>query len=1507
MEPIAVIGIGCRFPAASGIGQFWQLLKNGVDAISEVPKTRWNIDALYDPDHTRAGKMNTRFGGFVDGMDLFDPEFFRISPREASRMDPQQRILLEVAWEALETAGVVPDTLKGTSTGVFIGVASDDYCRLNLSNLNASDAYACTGSTFSIAANRLSYFFDLHGPSMAIDSACSSSLVAIHLACRSLSDGESTLALAGGVNALLDPALTVNFSRAGFMSPDGRCKAFDATANGYVRGEGAGIVILKPLSKAEADRDPIFAIIRGTAVNQDGRSNGLTAPNQGSQIAVLREAYRRAGIPPLEVQYVEAHGTGTALGDPIEAKALSTVLCEGRSPESTLRIGSVKSNIGHLEAAAGIAGFIKVVLAMQNRQIPPSLHFSEANPYIPFDELRLNVQAKLGSWPDDSKQLVAGVSSFGFGGTNAHAVIQEAPPAGSSAERVSAETGRQYFLPLSARTPESLLELAGDYHKFLAENTGPSLKDVAYTACARRSHHDHRLVVIAPSAEQAREKLEAFVHGEVLNGMSSGHRRRQCGVVFVFPGQGPQWWAMGRQLLAEEPVFLETIENCDRILAGWADWSILQELSADQSGSRLNQAQFVQPVMFAFQIALAALWRSWGIVPSAVIGHSFGEIAAACVAGALSLEDALRIVYHRGRLMQTVAGPGRTAAVALPLAEARILIEAEDNHLSIAAHNSPSSCTVSGDRQQVEVLLERLQKRGIFCRQLPVDLAFHSQHMDRIMALLAAELKDLRAHESEIPIYSTVTGSLISGSELDADYWRRNMRDTVQFATAIDKLAGQQPQIFLELSPHPVLAGNISECLRDAGLEAHTLASLRRGQPERASMLESLGYIYAQGGKVDWQGLLGEVGSCVQLPTYKFKRERYWLEAGGNAQPEFSPPTKTEDQAVHPPVPAPASTSDAGAETASIPGFDIDDCAYGISWTQKDLAGKCDGGGSWLIVADQGGVGEALGKTIRELGGNSYTVSAGELPAGDIFEAVPEGDLRSLRGVIHLASLDLPVSAQDDRGLEAAMKLLTGDLLNLAKQIAARTTNLCLVTRGVHVLDSQTTAPNLASWPIWGLGRTLSFENPNIKCKLIDLDGQGQDNPQALLADISGDDEMQVAYRNKERYVLRLTRAPLACTEAKPISSTGTYVVTGGLGALGLKLSSWLVEAGARHLALVGRSEPSPEAKALLEQLRKQGVEIVVTTGDVSCRDDLSSVLSSIRQAMPPIKGLIHAAGTLDDGLLINQSEERFSKVLKPKIQGSWNLHALTRDDDLDFFVLFSSLASVLGSPGQANYAAANAFLDGLAHYRQALGLKALSINWGPWSEVGMAARQGSGARLASQGLSGIPPAVGVQWMSSLLAQENAEIVVAAVDWPGWAKAMPLAAVPSWLDNLCVPCQDGGQKPGAGGNGHGTREQLLSMPTTERSQAVQDYMCGYLSKILKMPASKVPKDQPLNNMGLDSLIALEFEDSLHTELGTTIPMSELLRGPSILELSELVLSQLSVEAQSAQGSLATHD
>ncbi|HEV8711727.1 MAG TPA: beta-ketoacyl synthase N-terminal-like domain-containing protein [Candidatus Binatia bacterium] len=898
-EPIAIIGIGCRLPGARDPQAFWQLLRDGVDAITEVPADRWDLRIFYDTNPAIPGKMNTRWGGFLERVDQFDPHFFGIAPREAERMDPQQRLLLEVSWEALEDAGQVPQRLSGTRTGVFIGISTNDYSRIQLSDVNLIDAYAGTGNALSIAANRLSYLFNFHGPSIAADTACSSSLVAVHLACCSLWNRECTLALAGGVNLILSPAITINFTKAGVMAPDGRCKAFDARANGYVRGEGAGVIVLKPLSRALADGDPIYAVVRGSAVNQDGRSNGLMAPNPQAQEAVLREAYRQAGVSPGQVQYIEAHGTGTLLGDPIEANALGTVLATDRPAGSSCALGSVKTNIGHLEAAAGIAGLIKVALMLNHRQIPPSLHFHEPNPHIPFASLPLRVQTALSPWPETASPALAGISSFGFGGTNAHVVLEEAPRTecgmhGQWKSQAEAERGmdnsqspinpqRAFLLPLSARSPEALHSLARAYCDLLTtpESTG-ALQDLCYTGSVRRSHHDYRLAVPGHLPEQMRDALQAFLQGEARPGLASGHafagRRRK--LVFVFPGQGSQWIGMGRELLEQEPVFREALEGCDRLMRQYGDWSLLTELTADEARSRLSDIDILQPALFAMEVALAALWRSWGIEPAAVVGQSMGEVAAAYIAGALSLEDATRIICCRSRLVKRTIGQGAMAAVELSLEEARRALAGYEDRASIAVSSSPTSTVLSGDPAALEAILDRLRRQDVFCRLIKVDFASHSPQMDPLRADLLHALDGLHPRSASIPLYSTVTGQVSDGLTFDSTYWVRNLREPVLLSTTVQRLLADGYDIFLEISPHPILLSAIQQGLHHSGRQGVTFSSLRREEDERAAMLGSLGGLYTLGYPVDWSRLYPAGGRCVRLPPYPWQRERCWLESG---------------------------------------------------------------------------------------------------------------------------------------------------------------------------------------------------------------------------------------------------------------------------------------------------------------------------------------------------------------------------------------------------------------------------------------------------------------------------------------------------------------------------------------------------------------------------------------------------------------------------------------------------
>ncbi|MDZ7309036.1 MAG: acyltransferase domain-containing protein, partial [candidate division KSB1 bacterium] len=883
-EPLAVIGMSCRFPGgANGSAAFWQLLKNGVDAIREVPQDRWPVSAYYDPTPATPGRMNTRWGGFIDGVDQFDADFFGISPREAAQMDPQQRLLLEVAWEALEQAGQTLAALRGSATGVFIGIHShsSEYAMMQLADPASAGTYTSTGTAHSVMANRISYWFDLRGPSLALDTACSSSLVAAHLACQSLRQHECRMALAGGVNLILAPEFTIALSQMNMMAADGRCKTFDASADGFVRGEGCGVVVLKRLSDALADGDPILALIRGSAVNQDGSTNGITAPNALSQQEVIRAALQNAGVAPQEISYVETHGTGTILGDPIEVEALTAVLGQPRPGQLPCVLGSVKANLGHLEGAAGIAGLIKTVLCLQHGEIPPQLHFKQLNPHITLSGTPFEIHPAGCAWPAAERRF-AGVSSFGFGGTNAHLVLEawRGQPEAEN-EKAADDAAVSQLLPLSARSPEALRQVVESYCRFLP-GASCTPADLAYTAGVRRTHHEHRLAIVGRSLPEMAQKLAAFAAGEEDTGVLAARRKpgdRQPPLAFVFSGQGPNWFGVGRQLLAHEPVFRASMEACDALLRQLAGWSLLEELQRAEADSRLEEAEIAQPAFCAMQISLAALWQSWGIVPEAVIGHSVGEIAAAHVAGALTLAEAMTVVYHRGRLLQRETGRGKMAAVELSPEEMQKILAGYADRLALASINSPNAVVISGDAGALEEVAHLLQQREISCRQLTVKFASHSPQMEPCRFELTRLLQGLQPRPTMLPMISTVTGEAIAGDHLDAGYWGRNVRATVRFAEGIARLLQEDFRAFVEISPHPVIAGAITQCAQQQQKETVVVSSLRRGQDDRAMLLTALGTLYVHGYEVKWPALHPAGGRVVALPGYPWQHRRYWLEA----------------------------------------------------------------------------------------------------------------------------------------------------------------------------------------------------------------------------------------------------------------------------------------------------------------------------------------------------------------------------------------------------------------------------------------------------------------------------------------------------------------------------------------------------------------------------------------------------------------------------------------------------
>ncbi|MEW5983053.1 MAG: type I polyketide synthase [Acidobacteriota bacterium] len=891
-EPVAIIGIGCRFPGgASSPDALWRFLLNRGDGIIDVPPDRWDVRRFYDPDVDKPGKMFVRQSGFLqEPIDQFDPLFFGISPREAPNMDPQQRLLLEVTYEAFEDAGLQLEALRGSDTGVFIGGFLLDHKMLQLSPLNRDviNQHTPQGITMAILSNRISYTFDLRGPSVSMDTACSSSLVATHFACQSLGRKDCSLAVVGGVNAILCPETLIALTKARFLSPHSRCKAFDTDAAGYVRSEGAGVVLLKPYRQALRDRDAIYAVIEATGVNQDGQTAGISMPNPEAQKALLRKVYRESGIDLNTIHYIEAHGTGTQAGDPAEIEALHDVLAEHLPPGKKVLVGSIKTNLGHLEPAAGVAGVIKAALCLHHKQVPPNVHFREPNPKLDLERRCVRVPTDAEALPEDQVSRAV-VNSFGYGGTNAHAVLRETDAPAVVPSPVQPPLLRSVHLaPISARDPQALKERCRQYAAFLRQQQ-PSLRDVVYTLAHRRSHHQCRLAVVGDSLEQLTARLAGYHQGAAERGVVSGQVQSRPTLVFVFTGMGPQWWGMGRELFEQEPVFGETLTACDRIFHQHAGWSILAELLAAEADSRMAETQIAQPANFLIQAGLTALWRHYGIRPDVVVGHSVGEVSAAYVSGALSLEDALLVSYHRSRLQQQTAGQGTMLAAGLSEAEAATLIQAFP-HVSIGAINSPSAVTLSGDASELRQIAQLLEAQQRFNRHVQVEVPYHSVLMEPLQTELCEVLQGLRPRAPATPCYSTVTGCQVAGTDLSPAYWWRNVREPVRFATTVASILHAHGHVlFLEVGPHPVLRASLQECAQAGGTICEALSSLRRKEPELPQVLETLGALYAAGLPVDWTQL-APPGDYVKLPSYPWQKQAYYHDSARSRQDRLGSP-----------------------------------------------------------------------------------------------------------------------------------------------------------------------------------------------------------------------------------------------------------------------------------------------------------------------------------------------------------------------------------------------------------------------------------------------------------------------------------------------------------------------------------------------------------------------------------------------------------------------------------------
>ena len=2157
-EPVAIVGMACRFPGAPSLDAYWQLINEGIDATGEIPNSRWNVDELYDPTGEQKGKMSTRWAGMLTDHDQFDPLFFGISPREASQMDPQQRLLLEVAWEALEHAGLPAEKMSGSATGVFVGIAGTDYSKVPAQFEDYFEhigAHTGTGNALSIAANRLSYVFDFHGPSMSVDTACSSGLIGMHLAIQSLRNRESDAALAGGVNMILTPETTIAFSSARMLSADGCCRPFDAGANGYVRGEGCGMVVLKRLTDAESNGDNILAVVRASAVNQDGRTSGITAPNALSQQRVIRAALAQAGLPADRVSYVEAHGTGTPLGDPMELQALGEVFRGTSSKQGPVRVSSVKANIGHTETASGIAGLLKVVLMLQHRRIPAQLHLNELNPNIQIAGTRLEIPVEPVPWPSDGQSRIAGVSSFGFGGTNAHVVLEEA--SSHPVERSAVEPP-WHVLTMSAKTATALDHMVRKYQEFLVGNPDVTLADFCHTANTGRTHFNHRLAITAADRDQVRTRLDSAAGDKPAAGVQRAQVRIAIRpkIAMVFTGQGSQYIGMGRGLFESHPLFRETIERLDRTFYKAVGKPLLSVLYPNaEQGPLLDQTAYTQPALFSIEYALAQLWRSWGVEPAIVLGHSVGEYVACCVAGVFSPEDGLELIAHRARLMQQQQQIGRMAVVFAGSAQVEDALAEYRDLVDIAAANGPENTVISGESSVVEELLQQFAADGIESQPLAVSHAFHSPLMEPMLDEFEQLARVVPYARPRIPIVSNVTGKILDGEPPNAKYWRDHVRHTVRFADGMRQLANQGLDAILEVGPAASLLGMGKRCHPD--LEVAWLPSLRRGQDDWQVMLDSLSKLYVLGVNVAWSEFDKPwARRRLSLPHYPFDRARHWYRAGevrrrvtagrrtdavhpllgcriaspvdkaiyehqwSNRSPNYLVDHQVQGSTVTPAaayldqalaaadqtygdgphvlenvsiqkamfladgasrlvqltvapelggrrtfeifsISADATEADAnwtlhalgaivpaqnsGDESAAVlPPVNLSEVrsrvvsttsrddfyarmdqrglSYGSAFqvldnlqrTDRDalaevqlsddvqqqldqyrlhpslldalfqsMAGtvplEADGShspytympvgvrrvrvlrplaksmltyavrtsdddhpspetvdgdvllvdeegqvivelqgvrvqrlgrlpqerpseprdwlyqvhwaqqpfpplkndqrtvdGTWLIYSDELGVGRLLANQLKQSGGRVVIISAGtkftklEVHNGDragycvrplegkdiqcvlddVFAADRDMPIHCA-GVIHLWSLDISIDEHaDPSALDTARELGPGSVLQLFQHLARfawqETPGLWLVTRGAQpVEEADVLSPFQA--PVWGLGRVASMEHVQQRCRLVDLDPRAEvsDMAQRLAAEMlsvsDAAEEDQIAFRGDRRCVARLESTPVVmpleadarsvgvstnspfrlrlgtpgsfdslwfestsrrtpetgqvevevhaaglnfsdvlkamglypglqddivplgieCSgvvagvgpevdrfhvgdevlgvapysfashtisaeyalvhkpddidhiqastipitfltayyglcrlaqlsagervlihagaggvglaaiqiarhvgaeifatagsdekrdylrslgvdhvmnsrtlefadeimkatgregvdvvlnslpgdtitksleslsaygrfleigktdiyqnrmigllpfqdnlsyfaidldrmlrqrpaairqmfsetmqyfnagDYQPLAQTqfsvddtvdafrymaqrknigkvvisikdrettaanepadqagavrddGTYLITGGLGSLGLQVAEWLARNGAGHILLMSRRGAAGADDEQLQAIRNAGAEVAAIAGDVSDFDSLSKALSQRPPEYPPLRGVIHAAGVLVDGVLFDMEWDQFRAAMDVKVDGAWNLHRVTMDEPLDFFVMFSSVAALLGSPGQGNYAAGNAFLDSLAAYRRSIGRPAASINWGPWSGSGMAAEASRSDQIKSRGMDLLPADQALDILASVLSGDVTNLAVMDAHWSDMLRLLR-GRRPAFLHQLTADIDDDSAAADSSNVDHQLRAELLAGDVDQRTRKLAAYIADELANIMSVDVVQLDREQPLNSLGLDSLMAMELKNKIESQLMLNLPMARFLEGPSISRLAEVAAESL---------------
>ncbi|MFC8571699.1 type I polyketide synthase [Streptomyces sp. NPDC057245] len=1737
-EPVAIVGMACRYPGGvASPADLWDLVDQGRDAVTELPRDRgWDIERIKEKSYSVEA-------GFVHDAPLFDAGFFGISPREAVAMDPQQRLLLEVSWELFEHAGLDVTTFKGSRTGVFVGIVEESYLGLNAPE--DFEGYLMTSKLSSVASGRISYTYGFEGPAVSLDTACSSSLVAMHSAIRSLRAGESTLAVAGGVTVSCDTSGLIDFARQRGLAADGRCKSFAAAADGTAWSEGAGLVLLERLSDARRLGHRVLAVVRGSAVNQDGASNGLTAPNGPSQERVIREALGSAGLSYADVDAVEAHGTGTRLGDPIEAQALLATYGQQRRAGRPLYLGSLKSNIGHSVAAAGVGGVIKMVEAMRHGVLPRTLHVDAPTPQVDWDSGAVELLTGPRPWPETGAPRRAAVSSFGVSGTNAHVVLEEVPegaretretqePAAGPGPQTAAAGSPVVPWVLSGRSAEGLRGQAARLLAAVADDAGPQPRDVAWSLVSSRAVLEDRAVVTGASRDELLDGLGALARGESAPGVVKGTASAAAGrAVFVLPGQGTQWAGMAVELLDSAPVFAEQMDACGRALAEFVDWDLADVLRRTPGAPTLERVDVVQPVSWAVMVSLARLWRSYGVEPAAVVGHSQGEIAAACVAGALSLADGARVVALRSQaIADGLAGQGGMVSVAQAPADVETRLARYAGRLEVAALNGPTSVVVAGDPDALDELLAECAAEEVRARRIAVDYASHTRHVERIEDELARALADVRPGTSDVPLFSTATGTWLDTSTMDAGYWYRNLRRTVRFQPAVEALAAEGFGTFIEVSAHPVLSTSVQQTLEDVTrpeVPVVVAGTLRRDEGGLGRFLTSLAEVWVQGVAVDWTGALAGTGARrVDLPTYAFQRKRYWLDeqaltgdaaslglaGAGHALLGAAVPVADGDEVLltgrmsrltHPwlagrtvlgsdvvpssvfvelavragdetgctlleeltlttPLVLPetgglqvqvrvGARDDTGRRTVTVsartdavdtlwtvhasgllgtapsdeetgipewppagaekiaPGDGTADaagsgtghgpaagdrtplwrlgdslfaevslpeqlqgaCAYfGLHPALLDMAAGIGGpageptgasapladwrgvrlhatgaaalrvrldrvaDGFALLVADRAGrpvlsaervvpravTARTLGTALKQgydalfqtvwnpLPGTPDDTSA---PRWDVLGDSPDltvpgarrfDDVRaaaSAAGPVDAVLLDLTGSRRPTSGADVpgSVRAATHRMLALLQEWLAEErladARLVVVTRGAMSPRGEGAAdPGAAA--LWGLLRSAQSEAPD-RIVLVDVDADPRSA--AALPRAVASRQPQTAVREGVVLVPGLRRvAPPATTDTGPDRNRwrpdGTVLITGGTGSLGALFARRLVvEHGVARLLLVSRRGPdAPGAQELQRELTALGAEVEIAACDIADRQALADLLAGV-PADRPLTGVLHTAGVLDDGLLPDQTPERLDKVMRPKVDAAWHLHELTRDLGLTAFVLFSSVAGVIGGAGQANYAAANVFLDALAEHRAAAGLAATSVAWGVWTQdSGMTGHldEADLNRIARGGFRPIGQEQGRAMLDTALRLGTPALVGMPLD-ATTLRERP-SQVPAVLRGLLrTPVRRTAQNVD---NGFDTLlGRLTGIDEKEQLRRVLDLVLAETATVLGHTSTDgVRPTQRFTELGFDSLTSVELRNQLIATTGCRLPATVVFDRPTPTELAGFLRTAL---------------